>query len=37
MWGTGRVGVGVGQLQEIVYELDLAFAKVGSKLSIKRP
>jgi hypothetical protein len=37
MWGTGRVGVGAGQLQEIVYELDLAFAKVGSKLSIKRP
>jgi hypothetical protein len=37
MWGTGRVGVGVGQLQQIVYELDLAFAKVGSKLSIKRP
>ena len=37
LWGTGRVGIGVGQLQEIVYDLDLSFAKVGSKLSITRP
>jgi hypothetical protein len=37
MWGTGRVGVGAGQLQEIVYELKLSFARVGWKVSIRRP
>jgi len=37
LWGQGRVGPGIGQLQRIVYELDLSFARVGKKVSIKRP
>jgi hypothetical protein len=37
LWGKSRVGEGKGQLQRIVYELDLTFSKVGSKISIKRP
>lgn len=37
LWGKSRVGVGVGQLQRVVYELDLTFVKVGSKITIKRP
>jgi len=35
--GQGRVGPSGGQLQEIVFELTLAFSKVGAKLPIKRP
>lgn len=37
MRAQGRVGVAGGQLQRIVYELDLTFSKVGSKLPIRRP
>jgi hypothetical protein len=37
LWGKSRVGEGKGQLQRIVYELDLTFSKVGSKITIKRP
>jgi hypothetical protein len=37
LWGKSRVGEGNGQLQRVVYELDLTFSKVGSKISIKRP
>jgi hypothetical protein len=37
LWGKSRVGENSGQLQRIVYELDLTFSKVGSKISIKRP
>ena len=37
LWGKSRVGEGKGQLQRIVYDLDLTFSKVGAKISIKRP
>ena len=37
LWGKSRVGPGSGQLQRVVYELDLTFTKVGSKITIKRP
>jgi hypothetical protein len=37
LWGKSRVGVGSGQLQRVVYELNLTFTKVGSKITIKRP
>jgi hypothetical protein len=37
LWGKSRVGEGSGQLQRVVYELDLTFSKVGEKISIKRP
>lgn len=37
MRAQGRVGPASGQLQRIVYELDLTFSKVGSKLPIRRP
>ncbi len=37
MWGTGRVGISQGQLQETVYELELSFARVGRRMSISRP
>lgn len=37
LWGKSRVGEGNGQLQRVVYELDLTFSKVGSKISITRP
>ncbi|HSL77978.1 MAG TPA: hypothetical protein VK867_13620 [Candidatus Limnocylindrales bacterium] len=37
LWGKSRVGEGQGQLQRIVYELDLTFSKVGGKIAIKRP
>jgi uncharacterized protein YceK len=32
-----RVGSGVGQLQRIEYDLELAFAKVGADLSVSKP
>jgi hypothetical protein len=32
-----RVGEGVGQLQRVVYELNLKFSKVGAKLTVKKP
>ena len=35
--GQARIGGGVGQLQRVVYDLELAFAKVGDKLTVKRP
>lgn len=35
--GKARIGEGVGQLQRVVYDLDLTFSKVGDKLTIKRP
>ena len=34
--GQARVG-GSGQLQRIIYELDLTFSKVGAKLTITKP
>lgn len=34
---TARIGEGRGQLQRLVYALDLTFSKVGSKLSVKAP
>jgi hypothetical protein len=34
---TRTMGEGVGKLQRIVYELDLSFAKVGDKLTVKKP
>ena len=34
--GQGRVGLS-GQLQGILYELDLTFSKVGADISIKKP
>ena len=37
LWGKARVGIGAGQLQRVVYELDLTFSKVGAKITIKRP
>ena len=37
LWGQARVGEGGGQLQRVVYELDLTFSKVGAKITIKRP
>ena len=37
LWGKARVGTGAGQLQRVVYELDLTFSKVGAKITIKRP
>jgi hypothetical protein len=37
LWGKSRVGENSGQLQRVVYEVDLTFSKVGSKISIKRP
>lgn len=37
LWGKARVGLGAGQLQRVVYELDLTFSKVGAKITIKRP
>ena len=35
--GQARVGFGVGQLQRIIYELDLVFSKVGDEITIERP
>jgi hypothetical protein len=37
LWGQARVGIDEGQLQRVVYELDLTFSKVGAKISIARP
>lgn len=37
LWGQARVGADEGQLQRVVYELDLTFSKVGAKISIARP
>jgi hypothetical protein len=37
LWGKARVGTGSGQLQRVVYELELTFSKVGAKITIKRP
>jgi hypothetical protein len=37
LWGKARVGEGAGQLQRVVYELDLTFTKVGAKITIARP
>jgi hypothetical protein len=37
MRAQARVGSGVGQLQRLAYDLELSFAKVGSKITIKRP
>jgi hypothetical protein len=37
LWGKARVGSGTGQLQRVVYELELTFSKVGAKITIKRP
>ena len=37
LWGKSRVGEGTGQLQHVVYEVELTFSKVGAKLTIKRP
>jgi hypothetical protein len=37
LWGKSRVGENSGQLQRVVYEVDLTFTKVGSKISISRP
>jgi hypothetical protein len=35
--GQARIGSGIGQLQRIVIDLDLAFAKVGDELSVEAP
>ena len=35
--GQARIGVGNGQLQNVVYDLALTFSKVGSRISVKRP
>lgn len=35
--GQARVGTGIGQLQRIVYDLDVRFAKVGTEISIDKP
>jgi hypothetical protein len=35
--GQARVGSGIGQLQRIVYDLDLTFSKVGDRITIKKP
>jgi hypothetical protein len=35
--GQARIGQGNGQLQRVVYDLQLTFSKVGDRLSIKRP
>jgi hypothetical protein len=35
--GQARVGGGIGQLQRVVYDLDLTFSKVGDEITIKRP
>ena len=35
--GQARVGGGVGQLQRIIYELDLVFSEVGEDVTIERP
>jgi len=37
LWGQARIGPAGGQLQRVVYELDLTFSKVGAKITIKRP
>ena len=37
MRGTARVGDGGGQLQRVIYELELTFSKDGSEISIRRP
>jgi hypothetical protein len=37
LWGKSRVGENTGQLQRVVYEVDLTFSKVDSKISISRP
>lgn len=37
LWGQARIGPSGGQLQRVVYELDLTFSKVGDKFTIKRP
>jgi hypothetical protein len=37
LWGKARIGPGSGQLQRVVYELDLSFSKVGAKIVVKRP
>ena len=35
--GQARIGGGVGQLQRIEMDLDLAFAKVGADLTVSKP
>jgi len=35
--GQARIGSGVGQLQRVIYDLDLVFSKVGDEITIKRP
>jgi hypothetical protein len=35
--GKARIGGGIGQLQHVVYELDLAFSDVGAKITIRQP
>ena len=35
--GQARVGEGVGQLQRVVYDLELTFSKVGDEMTIKKP
>jgi hypothetical protein len=37
LWGQARVGIDEGQLQRVVYDLDLTFSKVGAKIRIARP
>ena len=37
LWGQARIGPGNGQLQRVVYELNLTFSKVGAKITVKRP
>ena len=37
MRAQARVGVSGGQLQRLVYNLDLTFARVGAKITIGRP
>jgi hypothetical protein len=37
LWGQARIGPSGGQLQRVVYELDLTFSKVGAKITIRRP
>ena len=37
LWGQARIGPGNGQLQRVVYEVNLTFSKVGAKIAVKRP
>jgi hypothetical protein len=37
LWGKARIGPGNGQLQRVVYEVELTFSKVGAKIIVKRP